>query len=71
MAKCSQFISVDDLFAASDFKVETPEDFKAIPDDQWDDFIRKNTSYESWNAMLTDAASEWTAKKLGLSGEEE
>lgn len=63
---CSRFSSVDELFKASGCKIESPEDFKAVPDDQWDAFIRTNTSYSNWKEMLGSAAKEWTKKRLDL-----
>lgn len=66
LAKCSQFLSPDEMFVASGFEVKSPEDFKAIPDAEWDDFIHKNTSYESWHEMLSAASAEWAKARLGL-----
>jgi hypothetical protein len=66
LAKHSQFASLDDLIAASGFKVESAEDFKAIPDEPWDQFIKSNTDFDSWTEMLPGAVAEWTAQKLGL-----
>lgn len=31
LSACSKFTSLDEMFAASGFKIESPEDFKAIP----------------------------------------
>jgi len=62
----TRFSSLNDLFEASGFKVESSEDFAAIPDDKWDDFIRSISSFENWQAMLGAAAKVWTAKQLGF-----
>lgn len=69
LAACSSFTSLEDMFEKSGFKVETPEDFKAIPDDEWESFIIKNTSYNSWEEMQSDAGSKYFQKILheGLS----
>lgn len=66
LAKCSQFLSPDEMFAASGFEVKNTEDFKTIPDTEWDNFIRKNTSYKSWSEMLSAASAEWSQAKLSL-----
>ncbi len=66
ISKCSSYKSADELFDASGFKVKTQEDFAAIPDDAWDDFIRKNTAYGNWQEMLQAAGSVWVKKELGL-----
>lgn len=60
------FGSADEMYQASGFKIETPEDFAAIPDEEWDAFIRSISSFTDWNAMLNEARKEWTTKKLGL-----
>ena len=66
VAACSKFQSAEELFNASGFKIESPEDFKAIPDFEWDAFIKENTHYSNWSDMLQAAAAIWTKKKLGL-----
>lgn len=66
LRSCSIFPSAEEMFKASGFKVESPEDFKAIPDDQWDVFIQKNTHYSNWEEMLGSAVKEWTKKQLSL-----
>lgn len=66
ISNCSRFSSLEELFSASNFKIESMEDFKAIPDEEWDTFIRNNTSYSSWEEMQHDAAKIWTANQLGL-----
>lgn len=55
LASCTLFNSADELFEKSGYKVESQEDFDAIPDEPWDEFIRSNTSFGSWKEML-DAA---------------
>ena len=66
LSKHTRFLSTNDLFEASGFKVESTEDFEAIPSDKWDDFIRSVSSFENWQAMLAAAGEEWVSKKLGL-----
>ena len=39
LGECSRFKSADELFEASGFNVHSVEDFKAIPDAEWDTFI--------------------------------
>jgi len=45
------------MFERSGFKVESQEDFAAIPDEAWDDFICTNTSYFNWREMLQAAGA--------------
>jgi len=56
LSNCSRFTTVEELFAASGFKIESTEDFKAIPEDQWDAFIKSNTFFGNWKEMIAEAA---------------
>ena len=60
------FGSADEMYEASGFKIETEEDFTAVPDDEWDGFIRSISSFPDWQSMLDKARKEWVTKKLGL-----
>jgi hypothetical protein len=54
------------MFEASGFKIESIEDFAAIPDVAWDEFIRAHTSVSTWEAMLGEAGGAWAARHLGF-----
>ena len=58
------FGSADEMYQASGFKIETPEDFAAIPDQEWEQFIQTNTSYESWIEMQKAAGVSHIESKL-------
>ncbi|MCW2482261.1 hypothetical protein, partial [Candidatus Symbiopectobacterium sp. NZEC135] len=64
LKECSSFTSIEDLFEKSGFKVESMEDFKAIPDEEWERFIVKNTKYESWLDMQKDATTKLLSQRL-------
>lgn len=66
LRRCSRFQSATEMFEASGFKVESAEDFAAIPDAEWDQFIRTQTSFVSWDAMLGEAGGAWAARGLGF-----
>src|SRR5947207_15498547 len=66
LATCSTFASAEEMFERSGFKVESQEDFAAIPDEPWDDFISANTSYLNWQEMLKAAGAAWTKARLGF-----
>lgn len=66
LRKHTDFSSLDEMMAASGFKVETPEDFAAIPDAEWERFITSRTRFHSWEEMQKRAVEEWGARKLGL-----
>ncbi|MCU7998115.1 hypothetical protein [Shewanella sp. SM95] len=56
---CSSFSSLEELFTASGFVVESQDDFKAIPDDEWDEFIVSNTTFDSWSSMQKAALDKY------------
>ena len=62
----TKFSNAQELFDASGFKVEKEGDFAAIPDDQWDTFIRSISSFPDWKAMMGAAAGEWAKRRLAL-----
>lgn len=62
----TSFSSTDKMFAASGFTIKTQEDFAAIPDAEWDDYIRSISSFNDWQSMLHAAMQEWTKRKIGL-----
>lgn len=64
ISSCSQYPNFEKLIEASGFKVETKEDFKAIPDQEWEQFIQTNTSYESWIEMQKSAGTSYVRDKL-------
>ena len=63
---CSRFSSVTEMFNASGFVITNADNFKAVADERWDEFIRQNTSFADWNELLGAAAKDWTKDQLGL-----
>ena len=59
--KCSSF---DEFLESGGFKVTSIEDFKAIPDAEFDDYIHRNTAFESWKDMQKQAHAYWIKKQL-------
>ena len=66
MNKYTQCASFDELVTSGGYNVTTPEEFQAIPDDEWDKHIRAKTRFNSWQEMLNQAGADWTLKQLGL-----
>jgi hypothetical protein len=66
MQRHSKFDSLQDLFEASGFTIESAEDFAAIPPDQLDDFIRSSTSFASWKEMKRKGTEKWAAREMGF-----
>lgn len=60
----SKFDNFESLLNSSDFKVESSEDFLAIPDDEWDAFIGANTDFSNWKEMQESAHANWIKSKI-------
>jgi hypothetical protein len=58
--------SVDQFLTSSGFDTSTQEAFEAIPDDEWDQYVRSVSDFPNWQPMLEEAASEWVVSQLGL-----
>ncbi len=66
VAEHSSFASLEELFSASPFKIDSVDDFKAIPDAEWDAYIASKTSFSSWEEMQHEAIAERMRAQLGL-----
>lgn len=64
ISSCSQYSNFKELIEAAGFKVESEEDFAAIPDQEWEQFIQTNTSYEGWIEMQKAAGLSYVTAKL-------
>ncbi|HBI3683762.1 TPA: hypothetical protein K3939_004457 [Citrobacter freundii] len=64
LTEYTSFVSIGDMFEKSGFIVKTPEDFKAIPDDEWERFVTENTTFESWSDMQKKALQVVMSKRL-------
>ena len=64
LSEHTSFTSLEDMFDKSGFKVESADDFKAIPDQEWEDFIIGNTTFESWTEMQKAAAVTVISKRM-------
>lgn len=65
MRKNTRFSSVEEMFEKSGLEIESEEDIKKN-EKAWDEFIKTNTNYAGWEAMLKAATEEYIKKKLGL-----
>lgn len=66
MSTHTHFKNAQELFVASGFKIESPQDFKAIPEAAWDAFVRSVSAFNDWDEMLHAAVADWTRLKLRL-----
>jgi len=64
MTTYTQFNSIDEMIEKSPFKVESEEDFKNIPDKEWDEYISAKTSFQSWKEMMSKASEEYLGKQV-------
>lgn len=62
----TKFSTANELFEGSGFKLESVEDFYAIPDDEWDAYIAKVSTFENWLEMQKAAALEYMKSQLDL-----
>jgi hypothetical protein len=62
----TKFSSIHEMFEQSPFTVETEEDFLAIDDQEWDEFIKTHSNFNSWAEMQEEAVLEWTTNQLGF-----
>lgn len=63
MQKHTQSTDFASFVAASGFKAETVEELKAIPDEPWDEYVRTNSDFSSWEEMQYAAGKENLAKQ--------
>lgn len=66
MKRYTQFSSIEDMFNESPFTINSEEDFVAIDDDEWDNFISTSTNFDSWEKMQEAAVVDWTKNQLGF-----
>lgn len=62
----SNFNDLSELLESSGFKIDSQSDFENIPQNELDTFIDKETTFSSWEDMLSDAGVSWTRKQLGF-----
>ncbi len=64
MRKYARVPTIEALFEAGGFDVNSPEDFAAIPDEEWEANVRANTSFTSWEEMQRTAGAEWVKRQI-------
>jgi len=58
----TQFNTIAEMFEASGNQIETKTDLDSIPEDEWEDFVCRTTSFDNWEDMLVKAASLYVAE---------
>lgn len=66
MRRHTKVPTIDALFEAGGFEINSPADLEAIPDDAWEGNIRAQTSFSSWDEMKQTAGAEWMKSRLKL-----
>ena len=67
MRQHTSLASFQELIEKGGFTVKSSADLAAaISDDAWDQNVRANTSFGSWQEMHSAGTKEWTRNKLGL-----
>lgn len=66
VSKHTRFANANEMFDASGFEIKNSDDFAAVPDDKWDEFICLISSFSDWEAMKAEAGKAWAVKRLGL-----
>lgn len=69
VSRNTRFANADEMIRASGLRIESAGDFDALPNDEWNDFIRSESHYTSWKAMTRVASGEWMWRRLGYEGD--
>jgi hypothetical protein len=64
MNKYTGFNSIENMIESSSFEVESQEDFEAIPEKEWDEFVNEKTRFKTWKQMMEKAAEDYLGKKF-------
>ena len=64
MLRHTDFASIDAMFEASPFTLETNDDLAAIPEAELDAFVADNTRLSTWEEMKSAAGREWMTRRI-------
>lgn len=64
MKSFTEFTSLEEFFDESPWRVESDDDFEAIPADEFDAYVDKHTDFDSWDAMLRAAGREYILREV-------
>ncbi|WP_196606606.1 hypothetical protein [Pectinatus frisingensis] len=64
MSKHTNQSSIEDFISEGGFVVNSAEDFKAIPDEEFDIHVKNNSDFDSWKEMYTKASKEYVIAKM-------
>ncbi len=64
MQKHSPHKSVDEVFKASGYDIFGDDDLEEIPEEKLDAIVSKETTFSSWDEMITVAGEQYLEKQL-------
>jgi hypothetical protein len=66
MRRHTDFTTIQTMAEVSGFKIESQEDFEAIPEAEWDAFVRERTRFATWQEMMAEAGREYVIRRLNI-----
>jgi hypothetical protein len=66
MRRYTDFKSIEDMFSGFGTPIETAEEFKRIPDAEWNTFVTQRTKFKTWEAMQAKAGEEYIERRLNF-----
>jgi len=64
MKENTDFNSFEELLQFGGYEVNSPEDFAAIPDDEFDALVCAKTKFQNWESMKSEAGREYAIRKF-------
>lgn len=64
MIRYTNTATFDDFLNSGGYHVNSKEDFEAIPDKEFDAYVKENTKFNSWHDMLQAAAQAYVISQL-------
>ncbi len=64
MNKYSSVKTIDQMFENAGIKIESEDDFNALPKETIDNAVRRHTSFGSWEEMLNKAGEEYMGEEI-------
>ena len=68
MKEYTNYSDIDSFMNNCGFPYKTDDEFKAIPDDVFDDYVRNSSKFDSWHEMLNAAGEELVRRELKAEG---
>ena len=66
MRQHTDTVSFEEFIENSQWEVESQEDFEAIPEDEFDEYVDERSDFDTWEDMFGAAGTEWIAREIGF-----